>query len=227
MKRFISIILFIAISLSIITATAEGFTLRNGITFGDSMEDVKGKETIEIAEIDEELGEKDADKDYPYSITTKKDTVAGISGSIIKYRFDKDKKLREVKYEFASSTSKEVIDNNYESVNSGLVRKYGSPLGYSNGKSFIVTGSAIDGAVLGYELMKLMGGIGDMRDYDEWVVYLDDYNVKIEQVCYYYGSSYSDMHYSHDVSYTYFTDDMLKEEQDAKQERQDAVDSDI
>ena len=227
MKKLLSLILCVGLLLSVISASAETFTLRNGIAFGDSMEDVMSKETIPIDSIDDEFGEFDEEEDYPYYIKTEEDTVAGISGSAIIYQFDKDKKLRDIKYAFPFSSSKDVIESHYESVNSGLVRKYGAPLGYSDGTRYIISGSAIDGAVEAYRLNQLFGGIGDLLDYDEWVVNSDEYNIKIEQVCYYYAAPNSNIEYGHGLSYTYFTDEMLQKEQDAKQERQDAVDNDL
>lgn len=228
MKKFTTLLITLMVLFSFCySANAEEFTLRNGIAFGDSMEDVKSKETIAIDTIDDEFGENDAESDHPYSITTKEDTVAGISGSQIFYHFDKDKKLCEVVYFFASSSNKDIIDSNYETINSGLVRKYGSPLGNSNGKSHIITSSAINDAVLIYEIMKMVGGVGDMRDYDEWIVRCDNYNVKIDQVCYYAGSSYSDINYMHCLGYKYFTDEMLKDKQNEKKEQQETVDNDI
>jgi len=132
-----------------------------------------------------------------------------------------------VDYYFRSSSLKDSIDNDYDNVNAGLVRKYGKPLGYSNGDMYIVSGSAIEGAVLSAYIFKYLDGVGDIRDYDEWDVDTGDYHVKIEQVEYYYGSSYSDISYAHRMSYTYFTDEDLKAEQDSKSERQANVDNDL
>jgi len=92
---------------------------------------------------------------------------------------------------------------------------------------YIVSGSAIEGAVLSAYIFKYLDGVGDIRDYDEWDVDTGDYHVKIEQVEYYYGSSYSDISYAHRMSYTYFTDEDLKAEQDSKSERQANVDNDL
>lgn len=227
MKRYVSVIILTLLVFSAFSASAENFVLRNDITFGDSIDDVQRKETIPLEKIDDTFDDGDEDQDYPYTISTKKDTVAGIGGSYITYKFDKENKLREVQYFFSEYTNRKFIDSDFEKVNQGLIRKYGKPLGFSNWTTYIITGGALKGADLVYTLMQLVDGIGDMVDYDEWVVFYDGYNVKIEQVCFYWGTSYSDIHYVHSLSYTFFTDEQLKEEQGAKQEKQDAVDNDI
>lgn len=238
MKRLICVIVAILLAFSMSSALAEGFTLRNGIVFGDSMEDVLAKETLEVDEIedgsDEEASattdndDSDDETDHPYWITTCEGTVAGIDNSYIKYNFDADKMLREVIYYFETYSSKDTSDSDYETINNGLIRKYGSPLGYSNGDCYIFTGAALESAVISaYIFSDLLDGYGDIRDYDEWDVDTGDYHVKIEQVQFYYGSSYSELKYAHQMSYTYFTDDELQAEKDAKRESQEAVDNDL
>ena len=201
------------------------------------MEEVLGKETATIKSIDDsndddstsdnDTTDEESEVEYPYSITTENLTLAGISGSYIVYKFDANKVLREVDYYFRSSSYKDTIDNDYDNVNEGLIRKYGKPLGYSGGSSYIFTGSALEGAALVAYLFAYLDGYGDLRDYDEWDVDAGDYHVKIEQVEYYYGSSYSDITYSHRMSYTYFTDEDLADELDAKWADQAAVDGDL
>ena len=214
-------------------ASAEEFTLRNGIKFGDTMEEVKNKETLEIDKFVDKIdtSENDTSSDdetkYPYSITTKKGTLAGISDSYIYYQFDAEKTLRNVDYCFKSSSYKDFVDNDYDNVNQGLRRKYGSPLGYSGGSMYIFSGTAITFAALIAYLYDYIDGYGDLRDYDEWVVDADGYHVKIEQVEYYYGSSYSSLTYGYRMSYTYFTDDDLKNAQDSKREEHNSVDNDL
>lgn len=239
MKKIISLILVGILMMLAISANAESFSLRNGICFGDTMDEVLEKETFAIDEIDDGTsdeeadvsdGDEDEDEDegkYPYYIETAKGTVAGISSSYVKYKFDQDKTLREVIYYFSNNSSKDSSDSDYESVYEGLVRKYGSPLGYSNGSCYIVTGAAIEGAVLSAYLFEMIGGYGDIRDYDEWDIDTGEHHVKIELAQYYYGSSYSSLTYANQMSYTYFTDDDLTAAMAEKQEAREAVDSDL
>lgn len=237
MKKGIALLLVSIFMLLSISAVAEEFTLRNGICFGDTMEEVLEKETFAIDDMadgtnDEEASSSDDDdeddeEEYPYYITTVEGTVAGISDSYIRYNFDADKTLKEVIYYFDSNSDKDLSDSDYESVYDGLVRKYGSPLGYSNGKCYIISGAAIEGAVISAYLMEMLGGYGDIRDYDEWDVDTGDYHVKIELAQYYHGASYSDLTYNNRMSYTYFTDEDLAAAMSEKQDAREAVDNDL
>ena len=143
MKKVVCLILTMSLMLTYI-AFAEDFVLRNGIVFGDSMEDVQSKESFAIETIedgsDEESNEEEDGEEVklPYSITTENGTLAGIDDSYIVYKFDADKRLRNVDYYFRSSSLKDSIDNDYNNVNAGLIRKYGKPLGYSNGDIYIL-----------------------------------------------------------------------------------------
>lgn len=234
MKKIISLLL-VSIMLLSISGIAEEFTLRNGICFGDTMEEVLEKESFAIDEMDdgtdeEEAASSDDDDDedeFPYYIETVEGTVAGISGSYIKYNFDADKTLREVIYYFDSNSSKDLSDSDYDSVQKGLIRKYGSPLGYSNGDCYIVSGAAIESAVISAYLWEMMGGYGDIRNYDEWDVDTGEYHVKIELAQYYWGNSYSELLYCNQMSYTYFTDADLEAAKAEKQEAREAVDNDL
>lgn len=224
MKRLLALVLVGMMILPAISL-AEEFTLRNGIVFGDTMEDVLAKETFTISEVVDEKDDKD--REYPYSISTGKTTLADISNSYIWYRFDENKQLREVVYEFRSSTNRDTADNDYGTVNSGLIRKYGNSLGYSNGACYIFAGTALIGAAKMVGLYKAIGGYGDLRNYDEWDVKSGNYHVKIEQVEYYYGSSSVERKYCHRVSYTYFTDDDLNELLQQKKDSQASIDNDL
>ncbi len=135
--------------------------------------------------------------------------------------------MREVKYNFRSSAFEDLIDNDYETINEGLIRKYGSPLGYSNGDCYIFIGGALESVTFHLALIQFIDGFGDLQDYDEWDVDTGDYHVKIEQVTYYHGASYSDISYEHILSYTYFTDEQLSEKVEEKQADREAVDGDI
>lgn len=231
MKRIFSLLLVGVLVLLSISAVAEDFSLRNGINFGDTMEEVLEKETFAIDEIDDGSDEEDTDGDdeseYPYYIETVKGTLANISDAYIKYYFDANKTLREVIYYFPSRSDKDMSDSDYESLYNGLVRKYGSALGYSNGSCYIISGAAIETAVLSAYLFEMLGGYGDVRDYDEWDVDANNYHVKIELAQHYWGSSYSSIVYDILMSYTYFTDEDLSAAMAEKQADREAVDNDL
>lgn len=226
MKKIVSLILAEMLLMLCCTATAEGFSLRNGIQFGNSMDDVLAKETLAIKKIEDEA-EEDDDSDYPYSITTENGTVAGVAGAYVWYRFDADKTLREVEYVLPSKSKKDSSDSEYETLYKGLANKYGTPLGYTDGSCYIITGNALESSVFMAYFYDSLGYYGDVRDYDEWDIDTGEYHVKIELVQYYYGTSYSSISYYNTISYTYFTDEDLQEAKDEKRAENEAVYADL
>ena len=188
MKRLLAIVLTCALLLGCMPAlAAEEFTLRNGVKFGDTMDEVRAKETLAFEEYEE----------VDTSLRTEEGTVAGISGVTIVYCFDDNNQLEEVKWDLPSRTYMDSSDSDYAALYKALASKYGTPLGYDNGSCYIITGRALEGAVTVYSLWELLDGIGDMRDYDEWdVTYGDDDHVKIEIAQYYWGASYSERKFS-------------------------------
>jgi len=219
MKKFLSIL--IVLSLCIIgssMADNEEFQLRNGIVFGETLEVVKQKETLSIQS-------SSADKTNKVWFDG---TIAGMDGSV---RFDFDEetgKLTDMLYSFESSSSKDSIDSDYSKLKSSLVRKYGSPLGNTGGSLHIITGPAIEYAGIVIALSRyLANGGGDFRDYDEWIIKCNGYNVKIDLVSYYTRSKDYDYSYANMISYHYYTDDDYLEALREKQEENDAIDNDL
>lgn len=94
MKKWLGLAMALLLLVGV-SASAEGFTLRNEIAFGDTMEEVLEKETFEIAEIDDgsdeeesadsedESDEEESETSLPYSIRTKNSSLAGIDDSYI------------------------------------------------------------------------------------------------------------------------------------------------
>jgi len=219
MKRLLAIVLTCALLLGCMPAlAAEEFTLRNGVKFGDTMDEVRAKETLAFKAYEEGAT----------SLSTEKGVVAGISDVSITYFFDDNNQLEEVRWNLPSRTYVDSSDSDYAALYKAFASKYGTPLGYDNGSCYIITGSALEGAVTIYSLYELLDGIGDMRDYDEWdVTYGDDDHVKIEIAQYYWGTSYSDRKFSINVGYKHFTDADLEAAQQEKREENEAVMNDI
>ncbi len=219
-KRLVSGFLAVTLlaMLALPAMAEEGFTLRNGVQFGDTREQVKAKETLEWNPgdcHDQMLGTKDG-------------TVAGINGVSIVYYFDDDGKLEDVVWSLPRRTSANSSDSDYSKIYKALAEKYGSPLGYTNDACYIITGNALENAVTMYMLLDLCGAYGDMRDYDEWdYTFGKDSHVKIEIAQYVAGSSILEAEYSINVGYKYFTDADLQAAQDAKREKNQAVMNDI
>lgn len=116
----VSIVLFVTKSRAEQTVTASDFTLRNGIHFGDTKEEVMAKETIPFREGNhglEEIAENE--------LWTEFGEVAGSSFEI-NYLFDENDKLTEVVWERIDWT-KEESDDEYKRIEDAMTSKYGQP----------------------------------------------------------------------------------------------------
>ncbi len=218
MKHIISIVLVCILFLGCINvAAAEEFQLRNGIHFGDDLETVKSKETLPIRN-----SSKDDTNDVWFD-----GKIAGIEGSV-RYTFDEENKgLIDMQYSFDSNSNKDFIDSGYSTLYNSLVRKYGKPLGNTGGNFDMITGSAFDSCVQTIALYMYLSGTGDLRDYDEWIVECDGYNVKIDLISYYRRSKDYDYYYQNVMSYHYFTDQDRLDAINKKMEENAAVDNDL
>lgn len=198
----------------------EDFQLHNGIVFGDTLEIVKSKEegTLTI-----QSGSVDKINNVWFD-----GTIAGMDASV---RFDFNEEtgfLTDMLYDFKRSSYKDSIDSDYTKLYNSLSRKYGTPLGNTGGSLYVITGEAINNFATTVALYKyLLKGDGDVRDYDEWIVKSNGYNVKIDLVSYYYRDKDYNYYYANNVSYHYYTDEDLIDALNEKQEENDAMDNDL
>ena len=220
MKRLLAILLVCTLLLGVAPAmAAEEFTLRNGIKFGDTMDEVRAKETLAFKESSSEN-----------RLITVKGTVASIDNVAIEYFFGDSGLLTQISWECPSLSHMDTSDNDYSKLYKAFVSKYGKPLGYEDGECFIITGTAINGAVIITQLYSTLmeSGVGDIRNYAEWDhEYTDADHVKIELVQYYYGTSYANREYSISVCYKHFTEADLEAAQQEKRNENEAVMNDI
>ena len=193
------------------------FSLRNGIQFGDTKEQVRAKETIEIDE-------------YSCSdtrIETKKGTVAGIDDVYVTYEFSDDNKLIEVTWICTMFSDdlfgKEYIDSSYDKIKSAMQSKYGEPLPSSNGDFYVIRGSVSNGALYG----PLFGKKYSLRDYAEWdYEYQTGEHVKIEIVKnWMYITDFTA--YEIHVGYKHFTSEDLDNARQEKESKNKDVLNDI
>ena len=109
MKKIISLILMIAMLISVSAFAEEDFTLHNGLKFGMSKEEVY--ETEKTAGVELTEGEF---WDYEWN-----GTIAGeMNSKLCLYFWDDDTGLTKVIYEFNTLGS-------YDTLNNGLIEKYG------------------------------------------------------------------------------------------------------
>ena len=192
------------------------FTLRNGILFGDTMDDILKKETS-LTRLSE-------------TSNTFKGRVAGYNDTECIFFFDSNQKLISMDYSFANNicTTRESTNDVYKKLYQSLSRQYGKPKGNTGGTTYIITGPAIDRmGIWVYLLGALDKNSGDYYDYDEWIVDTDSYHVKIDLISYYYRNQDFEYFYFVDLSYHQFTDDDLQAAIDNKLDEQNEVDNDL
>ena len=187
------------------------FVLRNELHFGDTKDEVKMKEKLP----------EDCHLGNGRNWFTQ--TVSGYDDTRICFFFEEEKNFTELEYFFKGLSVKETSDSRYESIYSGLARKYGEPIRNTDGKTFIITTSAMDDSAV----FLLLANVSK-ADYNEWIVKSgEDCYVKIDLVCYYYGSSYSSLKYELRLGYKEFTLDDYYDAIGKVREKQEAVDKDL
>ena len=217
MKKLVAVFLVLVMAVNLCgMACADEFKLRNGILFGDTIDDIVAKEKTLTRESD--------------TSNSFKGKIAGYSDAECTFGFDDDGKLVTMNYSFSSDicTSRDKMNEVYKTIYESLNRQYGSPLGYTGGSCYLITGPAFTSmAVWVYWLGELDGCAGDYTDYDEWVVDADGYHVKIDMISYYYRDNKYNYQYMVNVSYKMFTDDEYAEALSEKQGEREEVDNDF
>lgn len=191
----------------------EEFTLRNGILFGDTMEDILQKEQTLIRSGDDST-----------SFTGR---IAGFDGATCDFEFDDDDKLISMTYGFDCS-SKDSMKDDYKTLYSSLVRQYGAAEGNTGGSCELITGPAISRmAMWVYLFGEVDGWAADYYDYDEWIIDCSDYHVKIDLVSYYYRNSDYEYTYIIDLSYHKYTDEDYEAAVQEKATEREEIDNDL
>jgi len=218
MKRLVSVLVSLVLMVSCFSSAlaAEDFTLRSGIKFGDTLEEVLDKEKTLTCESKSATGGVFNGK------------IAGYSGAKCIFSFDDDGKLIDMGYNFDYNicTSRDEMNSVYKKLYDSLKRQYGNPLGNTGDTLYLITGSAIEKAALIVAMVSSFDGYSaDYIDYDEWVVDCDDYHVKIDIVSFYTrGDKYS---YYVSLSYQCFTDEDYDAAVREKEGERQEVDDDL
>lgn len=196
MKRFATLssaILFVFWSSY---CSAETFSIRNGISYGDSMIEVESKESLRISEKTDT------------TLKTVEGTIASIDKSYIVYNFSSDGKLVDIFMDFGVHIGKtEQAIAAYKTVYEALVSKYGSPASIKDDSWYVVCGSAVDEYIHNVSFLKSFGLTPSLQDKAQWILRYDDINVKIDLIRY-APNGVSAKSISSDViiSYRFFTD---------------------
>lgn len=208
MKRSIGLlILIMMLVVSLSTACADEFVLRNGINFNDTIDDVLSKETVPFATIDREGG----------TLKTEEGQISNIFGTYVEYSFE-DGKLEAMYYRYPAFGMEMMTAGCYDLINEALVDKYGKALNEKTAETVIKRGCHSADAFIAYF------SDGYVCDSDEWFIESKDYNVKIEHIFYYNGAS---KEYEHDLSYVLVTNDEIQSIEDEKKKNKDNLGSQL
>ncbi len=218
-KNIIRLISMLLILCCVTSAFAEEeFTLRSGIKFGDTLEEIVKKETS--------LKQKEKDRNWF------KGTIAGNKDSEAGFFFDDSGKLTDMVYVFdqfgKDYKSSEDVSNVYATLYRSIENKYGSPIGNTGGSLELITGKAISRSAFYIALSKSFDGCdGDYIDYDEWTVDCSGGHVKIDLMSFYYRNQKYEYTFEVDLSYHFYTDAEYEEALNEKIAERRAIDDDI
>lgn len=219
MKKIITCVLSMLLVLCCVTPAfaEEEFTLRNGIKFGDTIEDIVEKETT--------LTQNEENSNWFTG------TIAGYKDSDAGFIFDDDGKLTDMVYVFdqfdKDYKSREDVSSVYATLYRSIANKYGSAIGNTGGTLELITGIAITKSVFMVALAKRLEGDGDFLDYDEWTVECSGGHVKIDLMSFYYRNKDYEYTFEVDLSYHFYTDAEYEEALNEKIAERKAVDDDI
>ena len=196
MKRLLYLMIIFILLLSLSGCSSkktEKFVLRNDIHFGDSIEEVKKKESLKLKE-----EEVDEDDKTITKISSEEGTIANIDDSTLSYRF-KDGSLYELTYYFDGPTTdsntptelaevKSYITDQYDTINSSLTEKYGEPLSDEEEEQYAFRTDIYESSD-SYEEMAAWGLDCELVAMDERLVECDDgSHVSIDSKAAYVGN---------------------------------------
>ena len=204
MRKFAGI-LFVLIMVVNLSCYAENntFSIRNNISIGDSMDDVKSKETIEFAEEEENR------------LKTVSGVIADIQDSWISYSFEEGK-LYSITYSFRNDPKGDVpaimvlSASEYNDIEKALTSKYGPSLENDDVYTSWKTSSYDDFSELHstMQLVSILSGkkIKSDKLMSERAILLESGMIKIDH----FLLQIDDLFF-HILSYQYFSDEQIGE----------------
>ena len=224
-KKLSLLLALVILGFSVCCAEADtSFPLRSGIEFGDTKEEVFTKETTL------EGGYSDPfnifTDDIAYWFTGK---IAGYSDAKCTFYFNEIDQLVSMNYSFDDAcSSRDRMNNIYETLYQSLTRKYGNSIGNTGGKCELIIGPALDRMILYvYTLDSSDGSSRNYIDYDEWIVDVDNDHVKIDLVSYYWRDNKYNYYYKVDLSYHFYTEAEYQDAINKKRAEREEVDNDL
>lgn len=185
---FTVVLLLMTMILPTTASASTGVTLRNGIKFGDTMAQVRAKETFAISS-------SSSDKLHTVAgtIQTKYAAMTGIS---ISYYFDYYGQLEEVLWQLPKGTTDTL--NNWAWLYREFNELYGRPYSETHRYLYDVVGKAYEAGSDLVQIWNSFGGYGKMESVQEWIVG----DTKIELVLCRVGYSSKNAEYCCFVSFT-------------------------
>ena len=173
MRKYVWVVCVVFLSLfSIAFAQQKEFTFRNGIQFGDTMEDVISKETLTLVE------RKYSQSNDLYLETSKDYSIGTVEHVKIRYDFSNNSLFR-ISWYMDYSADKSMQDSNYSELKKALISKYGSPLSLGKNQHSKQKTSMLAGTLDTIEYLHNTDQEGNLIYYSEW---LFDYGVKDYQL---------------------------------------------
>ena len=227
MKRlFSTVLVFVLLISSLPTALADDtFTLRDGIEFGDTLDDIKEKNTslkpisqckqfeyLEFVSHSDDYIDLTFAK-YPDNGIWYRGTILGWSDMDCAFFFDEDTNgLTAMDYSFVfTDYTSEYAASCYVDIRDRLKEKYGTPLDIAEGKTHILSGPARERLNRVKYLASWEMFSADVVDSQEWLIENGSDYVKIDLVIYGYSGRYPTSNRSFlyifiDLSYQIFTE---------------------
>lgn len=211
MKKLISFVLVIVLALSMVAAMAEEeeFSVRNGIKFGMTLDEVKAIEAANGNENGEEFGR---------TISYENVSVAGYPGTSIEYWFD-DGSLFQIVYFIGDDTDDETEEFAAKAVSelaTSLEEKYGEPA-YAGGKVVAPTRSEKFDSYIG------QGMFYKIPAFSEWLIKKANgyVNIDLFLLC------KLETMYSAILVYNEVDDELIESIEQAEEEKQKQRDNDL
>lgn len=226
MKK-LSLLLLALVILGFSVCCAEAgtsFSLRSGIEFGDTKEEVFAKETTLKGGYSDPFSIFTSD--IAYSFTGK---IAGYSDAVCTFFFNETDQLVSMNYSFDDAcSSRDRTNDIYKTLYQSLTRKYGNSIGNTRGTCELITGPAFNRMLLYmYGFDSSDGSSSDCIDFDEWIVDVDNDHVKIDLVSYYWRDNKYNYNYKIDLSYHFYTEAEYQDAINKKHAEREEVDNDL
>lgn len=157
------------------TKSSGKFIFRDGVTFGQSVEEVKKAESEKNGIEPAISGGPYHDRDYVYSLFYYMIQLPGFKHACINYEFD-GKGLNYMQYDLVGTTeSYQDAHVAYDIMKTAMTEQYDAPIFSENGSRLPYEGRTMIRYCSGWDSSKI-------SSYSQWVVEYDDYFVLIELI---------------------------------------------